>query len=316
MEDRQPGNSGRRNAKRIATLDIGTNSVRLLVADIDRSGRIVVSMRRGEVTRLGEGLERNGEISIAARDRTGAVVASFVEEARKWGASDIVVAGTGALRSAPNGANIAEHFSRLANLPVRILSGEEEAKLVFDAVSCPPWKQASRCIVLDIGGGSTEIISGSSGKIDDWNSVEIGCVRLTERTISHDPPLHEELGKARDEVARALRAVEVPEPGGHLHCVGGTVTTFASIDKKLTKHEPHKIEGVKMSRESVESIERELSALRLEERMKIPGLSPGRADIIIAGGVILSETLNHLKFKEFIVSTRGLRYGLLGTAGK
>jgi exopolyphosphatase/guanosine-5'-triphosphate,3'-diphosphate pyrophosphatase len=315
MERRGSRRPARGNVKRVATLDIGTNSVRLLVVDLDGDGGMTVSLRRGEVTRLGEGLERSGEISAEARDRTAAVVARFADEARKCGASDIVVGATGALRSASNGASVAENLSRITNLRIRILSGEEEARLVFGAVSCPAGKDTSQCVVLDIGGGSTEIISGSSGRVGKWNSIEIGCVRLTERAIFHDPPLEEELDKAQHEVVGALQAVGLPEPGSHLHCVGGTVTTFAGIDMKLANYHPGKIEGAKMSLEGAERIERELSVLSLEDRLKVPGISPGRADIIVAGGLILCVALKHLGFKEFLVSTKGLRYGLLELAG-
>src|SRR5580765_8203042 len=176
------------DAVRIGAVDIGTNSVRLLVADVDDEEKLRTSHRMGEISRLGEGLDRTGVIDPAASARTLECLERFVHEAEYSGASRIRVAGTNAFRVARNGPELAARFSERIGYPVEILSGEEEARLVFLAVLSGLNHSRGHSIVVDIGGGSTEIISGEGETGTQVISLELGCVRLTERMVRSDPP--------------------------------------------------------------------------------------------------------------------------------
>jgi exopolyphosphatase/guanosine-5'-triphosphate,3'-diphosphate pyrophosphatase len=302
------------NTVRIGAVDIGTNSVRLLVADVDPLHRLRTAHRMGEISRLGEGLDRSGLIDEPAVNRTLDCLERFVQEAEYSGASHIRVAGTSALRSASNGPQVAERFSERIGYPVEILSGEEEARLVFLAVSSGFTGRAGRTVVVDIGGGSTEIIVGDGDEGRQLISLPLGCVHLTERLIAHDPPLPAELEALRDFVRSiyderlgAFGAGPIDRAVG----VGGTVTAFGALDIGLTKYDPARIENHFLPADRILSIEKELCSTPLERRKELPGVSRGRADIIPAGSVILAEFVSRFPVGGLHVSTRGLRYGLV-----
>jgi exopolyphosphatase/guanosine-5'-triphosphate,3'-diphosphate pyrophosphatase len=302
---------------RIGAVDIGTNSVRLLVADVDEKERLKTAHRMGEISRLGEGLDRSGVIDETAATRTLDCLERFVQEAEYSGASQIRVAGTNAFRAARNGREVADQFAQRIGYPVDILTGEEEARLVFlavlsglSALSAPH----GRSVVVDIGGGSTEIICGEGEEGTQLISLELGCVRLTERLIRTDPPASEELEGIRAHVreifAEKLAAFDVG-PVERAIGVGGTVSAFGALDLGLTKYDPSRIENHLLSRDRISSIEKHLCSIPLSQRRDLAGVSRGRADIIPAGAVILSEFVNRFPVHGVYVSTRGLRYGLV-----
>ncbi|HEY6571922.1 MAG TPA: Ppx/GppA phosphatase family protein [Candidatus Eisenbacteria bacterium] len=299
---------------RIGAVDIGTNSVRLLVADVDPQQRLRTAHRMGEISRLGEGLDRTGVIDEPAVLRTLDCLERFVQEAEYSGASHIRVAGTSALRTASNGPEVAARFAERIGYPVEILSGEEEARLVFLAVSSGLAGKSGATVVVDIGGGSTEVIVGSGDEGRELISRPLGCVHLTERLIHHDPPLAEELEAVRS-LVRQIFAERLADFGAgpveRAVGVGGTVTAFGALDMGLAKYDPSRIENHYLSRERVLAIERELCSTPLENRRELPGVSRGRADIIPAGSVILSEFVTRFPVGGLFVSTRGLRYGLV-----
>ena len=299
---------------RIGAVDIGTNSVRLLVADVDADERLRTSQRMGEISRLGEGLDRTGLIDDAAAARTLECLERFVHEAEYSGASRIRVAGTNAFRVARNGPEVAARFSERIGYPVEILSGEEEARLVFLAVLSGLTPKPRRSVVVDIGGGSTEIIFGEGEDGNQVISLELGCVRLTERYVRTDPPAEPELSVIRDFVKSVFRE----KLGGFVADgidravgVGGTVTAFGALDLNLSKYDPTRIENHLLSRERITAIEKQLCSIPLASRRDLAGVSRGRADIIPAGAVILSEFVNRFPVSGVTVSTRGLRYGLV-----
>jgi exopolyphosphatase/guanosine-5'-triphosphate,3'-diphosphate pyrophosphatase len=299
---------------RIGAVDIGTNSVRLLVADVDEKERLRTAHRMGEIARLGEGLDRTGAIDEASAARTLECLERFVHEAEYSGASRIRVAGTNALRVASNGREIAARFAERIGYPVEILTGEEEARLVFLAVLSGVSPPRGRSVVVDIGGGSTEIICGEGEGGIQIISLELGCVRLTERLVRQDPPGEGELAALRDHVLEVfgeklgdfdLGAVE------RAIGVGGTVTAFGALDLNLAKYDPSRIENHRLSREAISVISKQLCTIPLSQRRDLAGVSRGRADIIPAGAVILSEFVNRFGVDGVYVSTRGLRYGLV-----
>ena len=202
---------------RIGAVDIGTNSVRLLVADVDERERLRTAHRMGEISRLGEGLDRTGAIDDGAAARTLECLERFVHEAEYSGASRIRVAGTNAFRVARNGPELAARFSERIGYPVEILSGEEEARLVFLAVLSGLKHSRGHSIVVDIGGGSTEIISGEGETGTQVISLELGCVRLTERMVRSDPPSEAELEKIRGHVLDVF-AEKLDVFGKEFHC--------------------------------------------------------------------------------------------------
>ncbi len=299
---------------RIGAVDIGTNSVRLLVADVDEKERLKTAHRMGEISRLGEGLDRTGVIDEAAATRTLDCLERFVHEAEYSGASQIRVAGTNAFRVARNGRDVADSYAQRIGYPVDILTGEEEARLVFLAVMSGLSGAQGRSVVVDIGGGSTEIICGEGEKGTQLISLELGCVRLTERLVRGDPPADSELEQVRSHVREIFAEKLAAFDGSRLERavgVGGTVTAFGALDLGLTKYDPSRIENHLLSREKIASIEKHLCSIPLNQRRDLAGVSRGRADIIPAGAVILSEFVNRFPVPGVYVSTRGLRYGLV-----
>lgn len=299
---------------RIGAVDIGTNSVRLLVADVDEGERLRAAHRMGEISRLGEGLDRTGVIDPAAAARTLECLERFVHEAEYSGASSIRVAGTNAFRVAANGPELAVSFSERIGYPVEILSGEEEAQLVFLAVLSGMSAPRGPSVVVDIGGGSTEIISGAEEMGTQVISLELGCVRLTERLVQSDPPLESELEAVRSHVlevfAEKLGSFELNGIERAIG-VGGTVTAFGALDLGLIKYDPSRIENHHLTRDRISSIGKQLCSIPLSERRDLAGVSRGRADIIPAGAIILCELVNRFDVNGVYVSTRGLRYGLV-----
>src|SRR6266850_2563867 len=299
---------------RIGAVDIGTNSVRLLVADVDDKERLKTAHRMGEICRLGEGLDRTGVIDEAAATRTLDCLARFVQEAEYSGASQIRVAGTNAFRVARNGRDVADRYAQRIGYPVDILTGEEEARLVFLAVMSGLSAPHGRSVVVDIGGGSTEIICGEGESSTQLMSLELGCVRLTERLVRGDPPADVELEQIRSHVQEIFAEKLGAFDGSRIDRavgVGGTVTAFGALDLGLTKYDPSRIENHLLSREKIASIEKHLCCIPLNQRRDLAGVSRGRADIIPAGAVILSEFVNRFPVSGVYVSTRGLRYGLV-----
>jgi exopolyphosphatase / guanosine-5'-triphosphate,3'-diphosphate pyrophosphatase len=299
---------------RIGAVDIGTNSVRLLVADVDEKERLRTAHRMGEISRLGEGLDRTGSIDEAAAARTLECLERFVHEAEYSGASRIRVAGTNAFRVAANGREIAARFSDRVGYPVEVLTGEEEARLVFLAVLSGLAPQPGRSIVVDIGGGSTEVISGEGETGTQLISLELGCVRLTERLIQGDPPAEAELGAVRAHVLDVFREKLAAFDLGSISRaigVGGTVTAFGALDLGLVKYDPSRIENHYLTRARIDSISKHLCSIPLAQRRDLAGVSRGRADIIPAGAIILGEFAARFDLPGIYVSTRGLRYGLV-----
>jgi exopolyphosphatase/guanosine-5'-triphosphate,3'-diphosphate pyrophosphatase len=224
------------------------------------------------------------------------------------------VAGTNAFRVARNGPEIASRFSDRIGYPVEILTGEEEARLVFLDVLSGLNPRPKRSVVVDIGGGSTEIIFGEGQEGQQVISLELGCVRLTERFVRSDPPTESELGVVREfvqEVFRDKLSEFVADGIERAVGVGGTVTAFGALDLNLTKYDPTRIENHLLSRDRIAAIEKQLCSIPLANRRDLAGVSRGRADIIPAGAVILSEFVNRFPITGVTVSTRGLRYGLV-----
>ena len=301
---------------RYATIDIGTNSVLLLVAARQASGRFHAVAERAEITRLGRGVDRSGVLSPEGMEATLRCLEDFTGEARRLGALHIAVSATSAARDAQNGAQFLEAARQRAGVEVEIISGELEAQLSYSAVRADFTDEPHRPLgVLDIGGGSTEVIYGGTGdeaaRILFRRSFDVGSVRLTERYVTGHPIPPEDIRRLRTHLAGVF--AELPDPPARLRLVGvaGTVTTLYAVQHGIDLYEANRVQGGRLALDEVRHLVERLSALSLEERLRLPGLQPARADIICAGGLILLSAMERLSAAECVVSDRGLRWGLL-----
>lgn len=298
---------------RKAAIDIGTNSVLLLVAEVvnDRLGTII---DEGEcITRLGRGLETTGALQRAALVETMAAVEGFVRRAKELGAERILLAGTSAVRAAPNRHELIAELRNRTGLTLRVLSGDEEARLTFIGVTTNPAWGEGLLRVVDVGGGSTEIIQGRGAHLLSSTSLDIGHVRLTERLLRHDPPEDQEVELLMHTVRHALRSTGVTAggEGEELLGVGGTITALAVIDQHLPGYDAARLEGYTLSAERLTSLRRQLHALPLVARQRVTGLLAARAPVIVAGAAIFEALMGELGFSRLRVTTRGLRHGLV-----
>jgi exopolyphosphatase / guanosine-5'-triphosphate,3'-diphosphate pyrophosphatase len=297
--------------RRVGVVDIGTNSTRLLVADVERD-RVEELERRTRVTRLGRGVDLSGQLSSEAIEGVCETVGEYVETYRQLGAERVFAIATSAVRDASNGgAFIAELRERFA-LSARVLDGEEEARLTYRGAIATR-QPADHALVIDIGGGSTELVVGANGAVDFHTSTQVGVVRHSERHLHGDPPAADEL-QALAEDARAAIDAAVPadvraRPAGGVG-VGGTATQLASVDLGLAVHDRERVEGHAMTRERLEQLRDRLAALPLEQRREVRGLDPARAPTIVAGVVILIEAVGAFALDGVEVSERDILWGV------
>lgn len=307
---------------RVAAIDIGSNSIRLLVADVDErggpDGALDTVARAGEICRLARGLGRAGAIEADLAQRVGGLAAGYVRRARSLGAKHIVIGATAAIRNASNGAEVAGIVERRSGLPVRILTGEDEAQLVYRSVVLGLGRTAARsaCIVFDIGGGSTEVVSGVGSQTGRWASLPFGAVSLTERFLHSDPPDAAEILALESEVQAEImhHCALMPEKVPLLVGVGGTVTVLASMDRQLEAYDPTLLEGWPIRPERLSELVERLSQSRHQERRGFSTVGEGRADIVVAGALVVALLFGRFPSAALVCSTQGLRYGLVRMA--
>ena len=307
---------------RVAAIDIGSNSIRLLVADVDErggpNGALETVARAGEVCRLARGLDRAGTIEEELAQRVGGLAAGFVLRARSLGAKHIVIGATAAIRNARNGAEVAGIVERRAGLPVRILTGDDEARLVYRSVVLGLGRSAaySACLVFDIGGGSTEVVSGVGAQAGRWASLPFGAVSLTERFLHSDPPGLEEIMALQAEVKIGImhHCALMPEKVPLLVGVGGTVTVLASMDRQLENYDPALLEGWAIRPERLSGLVEHLSRSCHRDRTGFSTVGEGRADIVVAGALVVALLFGRFPSLALVCSTQGLRYGLVRMA--
>lgn len=300
---------------RVASLDVGTNSVRLLVADAEAGGgfRRVFADRR--ITRLGEGLQASGLLSEGAIQRTLEALCVFLEAAMGLGARSVLAAATSAVRDAANGPGFVEWVRKETGLKLRVLSGEEEASWMAMGISLLWPSPPERWMAVDIGGGSTELVRACGRRAVVSRSIAMGMVRLTEEVFAHDPPTHGEVDRARDIAKSALggllKGIEAQgENKGTLVGTAGTVTTLAALDMGLEPYDPDAINGYRLQRVSVDRWCRRLAGLPKDQRARLPGMEPGRQDVILAGAIMVRELLDLVCAEELLVSDYGLLEGI------
>ena len=297
---------------RLATLDVGTNTVLMLVAERDPAGAVHAIADFARITRLGRGVDSSGRLDPDAAAQTLATIVEFVQKARELGAEKIVGVATAALRDVSDGAEFIAQVKARAGVDLEIITGETEAQLSYLAVTRGlQLDPAAKLLIADIGGGSTELIRAEPGRELDVASLQIGSVRLTERFVHHDPPTAHEAMDLRLAVNEALQALEWEFSPDQMVGIAGTVTTVCAIVLGLAAYDPKVVHGHRLSQGDVIATIAKLGALPLEERKKLPGLEPGRADVIFAGAAILERIMCHFNMNELVVSDQGVRWGLL-----
>jgi exopolyphosphatase/guanosine-5'-triphosphate,3'-diphosphate pyrophosphatase len=291
-------------------LDVGTNSVKFHVAERGDDGGWRTLADRAEITRLGEGLDRTGALSDAAIERTVTAIAGMAEEARRLGVDAIATVGTAGMRIASNSSDFIAAVQASSGVRVEILPGSEEARLAYVAATAALAPSAGTRVVFDTGGGSSQFTFGSAGKVGEQFSVNVGAVPFTERfglaQAVSEGTLHMALGAIASELAR----IERPGPNAVVG-MGGAVTNLAAVMHGLVSYDPNVIQGSVLDRRE---IDRQIELYRTrgaDERRVIAGLQPNRADVILAGALIVRTVLTLLGAESLTVSDRGLRHGLL-----
>jgi exopolyphosphatase/guanosine-5'-triphosphate,3'-diphosphate pyrophosphatase len=281
---------------RVGVVDLGTNSTRLLVAEVD-DGRVEEVARHTQITRLGEGVDERRKLLPLPIARVRNMLADYRRELEELGAERVLAIGTSAIRDAENGEAFLGEIEWSYGFATRLLSGSDEAQLTRRGVANGR-ELGDDTLVLDVGGGSTELITAR-----ERTSLDLGSVRLTERHIHSDPPTDDELEAA----ARAVRD-ELPslEPDGAIG-VAGTITTLAALE--LGGYDPQRVHGYRLSREGVGAQLDRLASLPLAQRRELAGLEPERAPVIVAGAVIVREVLDRYGLAGLEVSERDILHG-------
>jgi exopolyphosphatase/guanosine-5'-triphosphate,3'-diphosphate pyrophosphatase len=305
---------------RVATIDIGTNSVLLLVAEL-RDGAVVPVLERATITRLGRGVDSTRTFDPAAVEATLACLAEYAEEIRRAGAARVDVVGTSAMRDARGGEELRDRAAALLGVAPRVISGNEEAELTF-AGALSGLDIEGPALVFDLGGGSTELIRGSvsaggAAELARAVSLDVGSVRLTERCLASDPPRPDEIAEvrrtARAQLDAALITLGAPEPAAEIVGVAGTVTTLAAYVLGVTPYDPTRVHGARISADAIARSALELAAMSVAQRRALPTIEPKRADVIVAGAVLTDEILTWARpftRGDLVISDRGVRWGL------
>ncbi|MDX6619501.1 MAG: exopolyphosphatase / guanosine-5-triphosphate,3-diphosphate pyrophosphatase [Gaiellales bacterium] len=297
---------------RVASADIGTNSTRLLVADVGSDGSVAEIERLLEITRLGEGVDAGGTLGEAPMRRVTTVLERYAERARALGAERLLAVATSAVRDA---SNRGEFMARVAatGFEPRLLSGDEEAATTFAGVRsrAPGGEPVSSdgTLVIDVGGGSTELVLGGPGGVAWSRSLQAGCVRMTERFLGEDVIADDAFAACGEAVDRLLAVVpdETVAATRRAIAVAGTATTIAAIANG--GYDAQAVHDARLTRDEVHKLQTRLAALPLAERRSVPGLEPERAPVIVAGLAVLGRVLDRFGLREAIVSERDILHG-------
>ena len=296
---------------RYAVIDVGTNSVKLYVAELapDRSWRTIVD--RAELTRLGAGLEDGGEVSPVALERTATAIAGMAEEARRGGALVIATVGTAGLRIARNRDAVIAAIAASTGITVEVITGDDEGRLAYVAVRESIGLVEGALVVFDAGGGSIQVTFGRGPLVEERFSVDVGAVRYAERFGLAGPVTPPVLREARAAISADLSRLDGRQAPDALVAMGGTVTNLAAVMDGLAVYDPDVVRGTVLDRSE---IDRQIELYRTrdaEARRAIVGLQPERADVILSGACIVRTVMEKLAMESLTVSDRGLRHGLL-----
>lgn len=307
---------------RVAAIDCGTNSLRLLVADVPPEGPPTDLLRRMEVVRLGQGVDATGRLAAAAIERTRVVLAQYAAQARDLGATAVRMVATSASRDAANRAEFEAMVLATLGRPPDVVAGDEEARLSFagataslDAAAAAHGRPPARppYLVVDIGGGSTEFVLGDAGGVRAARSVDVGCVRLTERHLHGDPPSADQIQRAEADVRAALADVAAAVPvaqAATLVGLAGSVTTVAALALDLPAYDPEAIHGARLPVSAVRAVTAGLLTATRARRAAYPVMHPGRVDVIGAGALVLRVLMDAFALDEVVVSEHDILDGI------
>jgi exopolyphosphatase/guanosine-5'-triphosphate,3'-diphosphate pyrophosphatase len=304
---------------RVAAVDCGTNSIRLLVADVDPAAGTLTDVERSlEIVRLGEGVDRTGRLAPAALGRTLAALRGYADRITALGATRVRMVATSATRDASNRADFVAGVTAVLGVAPEVVTGAEEARLSFAGATADlPGTIAPPYLVVDIGGGSTELVLGGAGpqrgQVVAERSVDVGCVRLTERYLHDDPPTADQVRAATAAVDQALdeAARTVPlDQAATLVGLAGSVTTVAALHLRLDAYRADLIHHSRVGAGDVREISEELLAADHAQRAASPVLHPGRVDVIAAGALVLRRVLDRTGLPEVVVSERDILDGV------
>jgi len=295
----------------VAAIDCGTNSIRLLVADLPPDGGPLTDVtRRMEIVRLGQGVDRTGVLAPEAIERTRVALADYAAQIARLGAERVRMVATSASRDARNAEDFRAMVLATLGRPPEVVTGDEEARLSFTGAvrGLPP----ARYLVVDIGGGSTEFVVGATG-VDHAVSVDVGCVRITERHLHHDPPTADEVAAATADIEAAVDgalAVVGGASGAPVVGLAGSVTTVTAIALDLPRYQPERIHHARVPRDDVARATARLLGMTRAQRLAIPVMHPGRADVIGAGALILRIILDRAGGAAVIASEHDILDGI------
>jgi exopolyphosphatase/guanosine-5'-triphosphate,3'-diphosphate pyrophosphatase len=284
----------------------------MLIAERDATGAVHAIEELARIPRLGRGVDSSGRLQPGSAAQTLAAITEFAQRARALGAEKIVGVATAALRDVKDGADFIAQVKAQAGVDLEIITGETEAQLEYLAVRRGlKLDPAAKLLIVDIGGGSTELIRAEPARKLDVVSLQIGSVRLTERFVHHDPPAVREAADLRLAIDEALQNLGWEFTPEVMVGIAGTVTTVCAIALELKTYDPKIVHGYRLPQEDVIAAIAKLVAVPLAERKRLPGLEAGRADVIFAGAAILERIMDHFHITEVVVSDQGVRWGLL-----
>ena len=296
---------------RYAVIDIGTNSIKFHIGEKRNDGTWGVVVDRADITRLGEGLQTTGEISPEAMERTAGAIGGMVAEARRNEASMIAAVGTMGLRTARNSTVLIDRVRAETGVTIEVITGEEESRLSYIAVKSGIGLSAGSMVIFDTGGGSTEFTFGRGTAVEDRYSLNVGAIRFTEQFGLGTMVSPDVLAQALKAIAHDLGPLDRAHTPDALVGMGGTVTNIAGIKHRLAKYDADIVQGSVIERHEIERQISVYASTSTDERRKIVGLQPKRADVILAGVCIVKVIMDKLSIDKFSVSDRGLRHGLL-----
>lgn len=299
---------------RIAAVDCGTNSLRMLVADrLDGGTGLVDVVRRMEIVRLGEGVDRTGRLSPAAIERTRVVLAGYAQEIGELGVDRVRMVATSASRDAQNADDFRVMVRSTLGIDPEVVTGDEEARLSFTgAIRGLPVTYQAPYLVVDIGGGSTEFVTGTRD-VEAAISVDIGCVRMTERYLHDDPPTPEQIEAAEVDIVAAVERALAAVPGksaATLVGLAGSVTTVAAVALDLSTYDPTRIHHARISYAQVAEVTARLLAMTVAQRSAIAVMHPGRVDVIGAGALVLRTVMERVGAESVIASEHDILDGI------
>ena len=293
-----------------AILDIGTNSIKFFLFSIE-NGKLTTIIDTNNISRLGEGLLKTGIISDEAMDRNIEALRGFMKSAKEENVKEITAVGTMCLRTANNSDVFLKKAKEELGLTIKVIPGEEEARLSYLAVLSTIGNTDKNVVVFDTGGGSTEFIFGKGANLNNRFSLNLGAVHPTEEFLVSDPVTNDELKKMQDHMMDFFSEKITEKKADYLIGIGGTVTSMGAVMHKMVKYDPKIIQGSQMS---LEEVKRQIELYQnktIEERKQIPGLQPKRADVILAGAGIINAIMEIFEIDSFTISDRGLRHGLM-----